>query len=453
MIPNNNFYGKKSGKTIRDFTVDLDYKLDSVEDRIDFLNSRLEISKVGDVEFAHDFFVELFDQTFDVALDKDGVYWVEEEQRYMNCYEFVSWCSRNSINVNEYLNIHTAFDDIEYEDEFQDKGVWNYSNANTSSVKLLLNSSDAQYSESNIANELSRLADYILAKDKKEVKDKVKIYSEKEFKKRLFTEKNKLEPLEKVNGDEFIILKRVENYRLAPKMSITKSDYKLPIIYRGSYEDYLEHWRTHQYKKVYLDGSYKKVYFDKSELTNITPSVCMTEFQWNKGKENMLEKINLLTQAEKNKSALRCKQNGDRVNGISVKKLVNNIGDINEYMKSVKTSYHDYVCIKPDKCSSTIDIINMIDYSNEKHVLALIGFQGSKSDLQNDIAILLYDVDTAIKECSKKGLVDKVDLDIIRLLRKGFSKEKISNRKNLSRMTIHRRLKKIVFLVMKELNG
>ena len=392
MIPNNNFYGKKNGKTIRDFTVDLDYKLETVEDRIEFLNSRLEISKVGDVEFAHDFFVELFDQTFD-------------------------------------------------------------NNINTSSVKLLLNSEDAQYSESNIANELAKLSDYILAKDKRETKEKIKIYSEEDFKKRLYAEKNKLEPLEGVNGDEFIILKRVENYRLAPKMSINKSDYKLPIIYRGTYEDYLEHWRTHQYKNVYLDGKYKKVYLDKDELSNITPSVCMTEFQWNKGKQNMLDKIELLTQAEKNKSALRNEQDGCKISGASVKKVVNNIGDINEYMKSVKTSYHNYVCIKPDKCPATVDIMSMVDYSNEKHVLGLIGFQGSKNDLQNDIAILLYDVDNAIKDCSKNGLIDNTDLEIILLLRRGVSKEDISKKKNFSRMTVHRRLKKIVFSVMNMLQA
>ena len=80
-------------------------------------------------------------------------------------------------------------------------------------MKLLLNSEDAQYSESNIANDLSRLADYILVKDKREPKEKVKLYSEEEFIKRLYTEKNKLEPLENVNGDDFIILKRVGNYR------------------------------------------------------------------------------------------------------------------------------------------------------------------------------------------------------------------------------------------------
>ena len=456
VIPNNNFYGKKCGKTIKDFTTDLDYKLNNAQDRIEFLNSRLEVSKIGDVEFAHDFFIELFDQTFDVALDKDGVYWVEEEQRHMNYSEFISWANRNNINIHDYLDIQTAFDEIEYEEGTKNKGSWNYSNINTSSVKLLLNSSDAQYSESNIASELSKLADYILAKDKEERKEKIKVYSEEDFKKRLYAEKNKLEPLEKVNGDDFIVLKRVENYRLAPKMTINSSDYKLPLIYRGTYEDYLEHWRTHQYKKVYLEGKYKKIYLSKKEIDNITPSVCMTEKQWIKGKQNILDKIELLTQADKNKSALKNMQDGCKkgmgLNGVSIKKLVNNIGDINEYMKAVKTSYHDYVCIKPDKCPAMVDIMKIIDYSNEKHILALVGLQGSKNDLENDITILIYDVDNAIKESYDKGLLDKTDLEIIRLLRKGMLKEDISKKKNLSRSTVYRRLEKIVCTVKSVLN-
>lgn len=451
MIPNNNFFGKKYGKTIRDFTSNLDYKIDSAKERVDFLNNRLEVSKVGDVEFAHDFFMELFDQTFDILLDKDGLYWVEEEKRHMNYSDFVSWVNKNNINICSYLDIQTAFDEIEYNEEVKEKGLWSYSNINTSSVKLLLNSSDTQYSESNIAKELSKLADYILAKDKKDKKEKIKLYSEDDFKKRLYTEKNKLEPLEKVNDDDFIILKRVSNYRLAPKMTISSSDYKLPIVYRGTYKDYLEHWKNHQFKTVFLDGKYKKVNLDDKELSTVSPNVCMTEDQWTKGKQNMLEKISMLKDAENNRQILNdIKTNS--LNGRPLKGVTKNIRDINEYMIMVKESYHNYVGIKPEKCAVVRDILDAIDYSNEKHVLALLSLQGSKSDLENDIAILIYDVDNAIKKSHDKGLLDEMDLEIIRLLRKGVSKEDMSKRiKNLSRRTIYRRLEKIISAIKSEL--
>ena len=121
-------------------------------------------------------------------------------------------------------------------------------------------------------------------------------------------------------------------------------------------------------------------------------------------------------------------------------------------MKSVKTSYHNYVSISPDKCPSNIDIMNIVDYSNEKHVETLICLQASKNDLKNDIAILMYDIDNAIKKSFNRDLLDKTDLEIIDLLRRGLSKERISKKKNFSRMTLHRRMKKIVCSVMSFLN-
>ncbi|MBP3931597.1 MAG: helix-turn-helix domain-containing protein, partial [Peptostreptococcaceae bacterium] len=62
------------------------------------------------------------------------------------------------------------------------------------------------------------------------------------------------------------------------------------------------------------------------------------------------------------------------------------------------------------------------------------------------------DVDNAIKESYDKGLLDKTDLEIIRLLRKGMLKEDISKKKNLSRSTVYRRLEKIVCTVKSGLN-
>ena len=167
----------------------------------------------------------------------------------------------------------------------------------------------------------------------------------------------------------------------------------------------------------------------------------------------MLDKIELLSQAEKNRSALINEKDGCKISGASVKKVINNIGDINEYMKAVKTSYHNYVCINPEKCPVNVDIMSMIDYSDEKHIEALLSYQGSTSDLGNDIAIILYDVNKALRMAYEKNLIDKNDLEIIKFLRRGKSKEWISKKKNISRMTLHRKMKKIVVTVKDVLNG
>lgn len=454
MIPNNNFYGKKHGKTIRDFATGYDYKLETVGERLDFLKNKLEIANVNGVECAHDFFIELFDQTFDTKLERDGVYWVEEEQTHMTCDEFKRWAERNGIDIDEYLDIQTAFDNIEYEDE-SERGAWVYSNTNTSSVKLILNSSDAQYSEGNVAKELSKMADYILVKDEKK-KEKVRLYSEDDFKKRLRNERKRLAPLEDVNGEEFAVLKRFGNYRLAPKMEILKDDFKLPKIYRGTYENYLEHWKTHQYKKVLVEGKYVRVYLKECELNSNSLSECLTEYQWIKGRDNMLQKISLLEDATKNKNHLNGIKNqmrqGDMSSGLKLMHVTNNIRNINEYMTLVKEHYNDYVCIKPEKCSVSSNIMDIIDYSNDKHILALIGLNVCDDDLNNDISILSYDINKAIKKAIASGELGKLEIEIIKLLRQGETKKSISKKISLSRVTVYKKLDIIIKAVKKYLN-
>lgn len=454
MIPNNNFYGKKNGKNIRDFATGFDYKIETVQERLEFLRHKLEIKNVNGVEHAHDFFVELFDQTFDTLLEKDGVYWVEEMKTHMTCDEFKKWAEKSGVDVGEYLDIQTAFDYIDYCND-NERGVWVYSNTNTSSVKLILNSSDAQYSEGNIAKEISKMADYILVKDEKK-KEKVKLYSEDDFKKRLRNEKRKLAPLESVNGEEFCVLKRFRNYRLAPKMEILKEDFKMPKLYRGTYQDYLEHWKTHQYKKVLKDGKYVKVYLKQDELNKNATSECMTEEQWIKGKRNMIQKISFLEDAMKNKEYLNNIKNqmrqGDMSAGLRLMHVTNNIRNINEYMTLTKEYFHDYVCIKPDKCSTSSNIMDIVDYSDDKHVLALISLNTADDDLNNDMSILSYDINKAIRSAIEHGELGEREIEIIRLLRQGDTKKSISKKFSLSRVTIYKKLDIIVKSVKKHLN-
>lgn len=456
MIPNNNFYGKKSGKSIKDFTVGFDYKLETVEERLEFLRDRLEVKNINNVEHSHDFFTELFDQTFDSVLDRDGIYWVDEEQKYMTCDEFKKWTDKNGVDIEGYLDIQTAFDDIDYCEE-DERGRWVYSNTNTSSVKLILNSTDAQYSESNIAKELSKMADYLLVKDRdRSKKEKIKLYSEEEFKKRLRDEKRKLQPLEEVNGDEFAILKNTKNYRLAPKIDISKNDFKLPFIYSGSYEDYLEHWKTHQYKVNLVDGQFKKTYLKEDEFELNALSECLTEEQWNIGKSNMLKKIDFLNDAMQNKAYLENIRNqirnGDTTSGLRLMHVTNNMKNINEYMIMTKEHYHNYVCIKPDKCSVVSNIMDIIDYSNDEHVLALISLNVSTDDLSNDISILSYDVNHAIQRAVDNGELGDKELEIISLLRQGDTKKGISKKISLSRVSVYKKLDNIVKSVKKYLN-
>ena len=456
MIPNNNFYGKKSGKTIKDFTAGFDYKLETVEERLEFLRDRLGVKNINNVEYSHDFFTELFDQTFDSVLDKDGVYWVEEEQKHMTCDEFKKWADKKGVDIGDYLDIQTAFNDIDYCDD-EERGKWVFSNTNTSSVKLILNSTDAQYSESNIAKELSKMADYLLVKDRgRDKKEKIKLYSEEEFKKRLRDEKKKLQNLEEANGDEFAILKNTKNYRLAPKIDINKSDFKMPFIYSGTYEDYLNHWKTHQYKINLVDGKSKKTYLKEDELCVNALSECLTKEQWNIGKSNMIKKMEFLNDAMENKAYLENIRNqirnGQVTSGLRLMHVTNNMKNINDYMIMTKEHYHNYVCIKPDKCSVVSNIMDVIDYSNDEHVLALLSLNASTDDLNNDISILSYDINNAIQRAFDNGELGDKELKIIKLLRQGETKKGISEKIFLSRVSVYKKLDNIVKSVKKYLN-
>lgn len=71
---NNNFYGKIGGKHIGNF-LKFNYKLNTCEDRIAFVNEVLEMYKVDGVEFYHEYFDEVYDQErkhskIDLVIDK-----------------------------------------------------------------------------------------------------------------------------------------------------------------------------------------------------------------------------------------------------------------------------------------------------------------------------------------------------------------------------------------------
>lgn len=71
---NNNFYGKINGKHIGDF-LRFNFDLNSCEERIEFINEILEMYKVDDVEFYHEYFDEVYNQErkhskIDLILDK-----------------------------------------------------------------------------------------------------------------------------------------------------------------------------------------------------------------------------------------------------------------------------------------------------------------------------------------------------------------------------------------------
>ena len=172
MLPIKNFYGEIGGKTLYDFTKDLDYSVATVEDRIDFIKNTLGEYKIDGVPFYHKFWEEIFIQTFDTKIDKAGIYYVNELDTFLPYKEFQKWCSKNGIKAEEYLNLKSPYEDIKGAN-----GVWEYTSSNTSKIKLVLTTNDSLYTNTNVAKGLEKLADYILAKDKKDKGIKYEFYT------------------------------------------------------------------------------------------------------------------------------------------------------------------------------------------------------------------------------------------------------------------------------------
>lgn len=211
MFTNNNFYGVLHGKSIRDFKIDKSaYKLQRSDERIDYIYRKLDTNTDLGYECYHKYFEDLFTQTTDMPLDKDGIYKIEvdNDDKYVSYDEYLSWCRDTDNDPLEYLEITTPFDYIEDCDS-EDKGEWKYTGANTSNVKLILNKTDSLYSESNIALALEKLGTYILNSpihivDGKEVPKrenvKYKIYDTKELFARACQEYNYINDFARSNG-------------------------------------------------------------------------------------------------------------------------------------------------------------------------------------------------------------------------------------------------------------
>lgn len=349
MFCNNNFFGRIGNKSIGDFTRGLDYSIDNVEERISHIKDRLEIEQIQDEgpEFAHSYFDEVFEQTFDTQLDKDAIVWVEEEDKFMNYEEFTSWCKTNNIKMDDYLDRSVPFDDVDGE------GKWIYSNVNTSNIKLILNSSDAQYSDSNVAKELSRIADYILAKDDKKDEQRIdyKFYTDEALFK---IECEQFNPCSNVNGKITMpFLQDVsKNYKKEKKQKLYSDDRKMPVISEYNYG--VEHLR--------------------SQL-----SICKL-LELKRDREGITEK-------EAKKLAYLQKWKGA---------FIRQIGKMEEDMVITKDSIKGTIYFKaalPDE--GEIDW-NEIEYDNPEHIKALLQVR-RRIDFTNTLSCIVFDLEDAIK--------------------------------------------------------
>ena len=144
---------------------------------------------------------------------------------------------------------------------------------------------------------------------------------------------------------------------------------------------------------------------------------------------------------------------GDGSGKLRLTHIIHNMKDIDDYMKMVKKSLDTPVCITPNKCPVNSNISEIIDYSNEDHILALIKNQGSYEGLIDDMSIINYDIRCAIKKACVNGDIKDMDIQIFSLMKKGKTKEEIAKLLDVSRMTVHRRIRRIASAICNHLQG
>ena len=202
----NNFYGKLNGKSIFDYQIDKDkYKLETVEERIEYIKELLNLKYIDGTELNGDLF---WDEIFEQKNEK-----------------------RSHINLSPNANEDLATD-------------------------------------SNICKLLESLGTFILQPDKEyRKKNKLKIYNnEEEFQMALKKEKAYICKYgEQINNDDpMIMLKPIQNIKLVPKRTINK-EYINEHKELQCYQDLINHLNEIQENKELQNNINKKLNQNKNE--------------------------------------------------------------------------------------------------------------------------------------------------------------------------------------------
>lgn len=368
-LPVKNFYGKIDGKTIYDFSRKLDYKIDSQKERIEYVDKLINTKREFNKPLPNTYFEELFIQEYDEAIDKDKCYFDEELDKYVTYEDYVDKYGRESLHDGKR---HTG--------------------KNVSHVKLCLNTSDGIYSETNIAKELEKMADYILyAPDGERINKTTEynFYTEEKFKERLNKDMN----LEGVLSDsrdnaeriDFLIRKG-DNYKLEAKQKFQKGDLK--------------------------DKDLKDVIVSYYELR---------------------EKLSkLMSDIKSGKNIKKYKLKEIYMIGNQIKSLGKDLVDIKDQLKGT-------IYFKQPLIDSTEIDYNQFDFFNKDMIRELLRIS-PRYDLQDDLACLTNDIQYLISKCN----FSDVELDIIDMMKSNYDVSEIARELDCKYQTVQSIINKII---------
>lgn len=130
-------------------------------------------------------------------------------------------------------------------------------------------------------------------------------------------------------------------------------------------------------------------------------------------------------------------------------------------IKRLMSGLKDDMIITKEKIKRPIELENngdfktvtdwsQFDYTNEKHIKAILYFKPRKLSPNDDLAVLIYDVNNIIKHLFKTGKLTNIDMDILDMIRNNFTLDEIAKELGYSnKSTIFKKFNKIVNIIVK----
>lgn len=349
---NNNFFGEICGRNIYSFLGDLDYDLTTSTERINHLKKILYTEK----GYPHPFFERLFEQTYD-----------------------------------------------------DDTGL------NTSYVKLVLNTTDALYTDSNVCDVLRKITDYVLfTKEGRELNrsnlTQYKIYKDARLFEKIQKELSLEAELERVAGsveedgdiDTLIhILVKDSNHRKDKGIKIVPEDFNDPEL-------------GHVIKGYQQQINYMRAKFEKNQeiIKLIEDMDNLTEEQQERFNQLHLNLHQNTELRDKKVELLReCKMLSKHIHSMRQDML-----DCKEMIKR-PIVFKSLLDGHPEPCYDNVDLTNE---EIIKHLIMLP--EKEMYDLQNDYEILQY----MVNKMSKESFLTEQESRILELIREGYKQEYVA---------------------------
>ena len=382
-------------------------------------------------------------------------------------------------------------DNIGSKDEFWME-VWDMATCKTD-----LNKTDALWMDTNVAQLLESMGTYLITKDESDVKKERKRFSRPKKETSINTD---------YSSSEYEVVKNDKNYRLDPPDVINSKDYRLRPIFSKDY-DYYKDVLYPKYidglKNKIIEEAVNRYGYHDGKFEDFACGRLMSESKWSNLKRLELNKIEFLNEARENLEILKQQnkdisngtlyfhkdENGDciknidiykydfinritpcnvqlaksghangeikkiedgilyqkrnRSYGVGLKHITNNISDVKDYMLSCKLSHTNRVCISPDKNGVNMDIFEHVNYSNPKHIEAILYLQGNEISYENDMSVISYDITKVINDLREIGKLDDKDMHIIDGIRHRITQEDLANELGISKQAVHKRISKI----------